>query len=154
MLAEASRWVAAQATQTILAARHPEALASETGALPWVMDWQDQCAGLSTLVPMPEFDLVLAWLHQSGLWMAEHLQGKVADGGRFVHIHSFAAADPQVLSRRAAPPRAGIESQNIILGRKQENGRGRWLTKREISQGVIAALQAAPTARVLIGDSG
>ena len=143
MLAEASRWIATRAKQTVLAARHPEALAAEMGATPWAMDWRDQCSGLSTLVPMPEFDLVLAWLHQDGLWLAEHLQSKVAGGGRFVHVHGSAALESAVLARRSV---AG--AQNVILGRKG----GRWLSKPEISAGVIAALDAPFTPRVVIGD--
>ena len=154
MLAETSRWIATQAAQTVLAARHPEGLAAEIGGVPWVMDWQDQCSGLSTLVSMPEFDLVLAWLHQSGLWLAEHLQSKVAMGGRFVHVHSSAAAKPEVFARRAVPPRAGIHSQNIILGRQLENGHSRWLTTDEINTGILNALQNPPETRILIGTSG
>ena len=145
MLAEASRWVAAQAGQTVLAARKPEALAAEIGAIPWVMDWADQCSGLSTLVPMPEFDLVLAWLHVDGLWLAEHLHSKLAKGGRFVHVHGSAALDPAVLTRRAV---AGACVQNVILGRKG----GRWLSKAEISAGVIAALAAPFSPRVVVGQ--
>lgn len=152
MLADTSRWVAKRASQTVLAARHPEALAAELGALPWAMDWQDQCSGLSTLVPMPEFDLILAWLHQSGLWLAAHLQGKVAKGGRFVHLHPFAAQSPAVLAKRAVPARAGIATQNIILGRIHERTHKRWLTNAEINAGVINALQNAPEARSVIGD--
>ena len=145
MLAEASRWVAAHAWQTVLAARHPEALAAELGATPWVMDWRDQCSGLSTLVPMPKFDLVLAWLHVDGLWLAEHLHSKLAEGGRFVHVHGSAALDPAVLERRAV---AGVGVQNVILGRKG----GRWLSKAEISAGVIAALEAPFTPRMVVGQ--
>ncbi len=145
MLAEASRWIAARAGQTVLAARHPEALAAEIGAVPWAMDWRDQCGGLSTLVPMPAFDLVLAWLHQDGLWLAEHLHSKLANGGRFVHVHGSAALAAEVLARRAV---AGAGVQNVILGRKG----GRWLSKSEISAGVIAALDAPYQPRVVVGD--
>ena len=98
MLADTSRWVAARAEQTVLAARHPEALAAEIGATPWKMDWQDQCSGLSALVPMPKFDLVLAWLHVGGLWLAEHLHSKLSANGRFVHVHSSAALEDTVQS--------------------------------------------------------
>ncbi len=145
MLAEASRWIAARTGQTVLAARHPEVLATELGATPWVMDWRDQCSGLSTLVPMPAFDLVLAWLHVDGLWLAEHLHSKLAKGGRFVHVHGSAALDPTVLKRRAV---VGAGVQNVILGR---NG-GRWLSKAEISAGVIAALEAPFVPRTVVGQ--
>ena len=145
MLAGASRLIAARYDQTILAARHPQTLAAEIGATPWAMNWADQCSGLSTLVPMPEFDLVLAWLHVDGLWLAEHLHSKLADGGRFVHVHGSAALDPAVLSRRAV---AGAGVQNVILGRKG----GRWLSKAEIGAGVMAALDAPFAPRVVIGS--
>jgi len=154
MLADTSRWVAARAAQTILAARHPQALAAEIGAIPWEMDWQNQCSGLSTLVPMPEFDLVIAWLHQSVLWLAEHLQSKVAQGGRFVHLHASAANDPAILARRSAPPREGIFTQNVILGRVLEESHARWLTPAEINEGLIKVLQTTPKPRILLGDQG
>ena len=144
MLADASRWVAARAKQTVLAARHPEALATEIGAAPWAMDWRNQCSGLSTLVPMPEFDLVLAWLHVDGLWLAEHLHSKLAKDGRFVHLHSSSALDEAVLARRKV---VAARVQDVILGRMA----GRWLSKAEISAGVIATLAAPFEPRTLIG---
>lgn len=140
MLAEACATLAATHSQLIIAARQPEGIANSLNALPWVMDWRNQCATLSGLVPMPEFDLVVAWLHLDGLWLAEHLQSKVKPGGRFIHIHASAAEDPAVLAKRAVQPLDGITTQNVVLGRVEENGHKRWLNKAEVSAVVMGAI--------------
>ncbi len=152
IMADASRFVAARADRVVLGARHPHALAQETGAIPWVLDWTNQCDTLGALVPMPAFDLVISWLHLNGMWLAEHLESKLSKGGHSLRVHGQAAAIPATLARRSPALRSGISRQDVILGRMVEAGYRRWLTNAEISRGVIEALDSPTTTPFAVGD--
>lgn len=65
--------------------------------------------------------------------------------GRFFHVLGSVAADPSRPDpgRRAALERAGpILYREVIRGFVIDAGRSRWLTHREISQGVLEAIRA------------
>jgi len=66
-----------------------------------------------------------------------------------VHVHGSAGLDAAVQARRAV---AGAGMQNIILGRANGANGPRWLSKAEISDGVIAALETPYEPRSVVGQ--
>lgn len=89
--------------------------------------------------------LAVCWIHSSA---PEALQTVAAELGRsgepcrLFHVRGSAAADPTRLPRPALdelPPT--VSYRQVILGFQIEGNRSRWLTHREISQGVLQAIE-------------
>ncbi len=141
MLANASKYGATIATTVTLAARNPKKLASEIGATPLMLDWNNHDQTLADLSSLPSFDLIISWLHNDGLWLVEHLENKLKPNGRSIRIHGSASLDPEVLASQDPPPRQDIQRQVIVLGWAEGKSGKRWLTNEEISDTVIATIK-------------
>ncbi len=151
MLAKASRYIATDAGILTLGSRNPGALAAELGAVPLVMDWTDPAmtrAALKTIAPV---DLLVSWLHDGGIWLAELAEAKVKPQGRSIRIHGASSRKPEVKAARDPNPRSDVQRQTVILGWVNEGETRRWLTNDEISDAVIEAVQCPACKDVVAG---
>jgi len=73
--------------------------------------------------------------------------GMLAEASRWVATR----AKQTVLARRGVAPRSAIHTQNVVLGRIATDGGHRWLTKAEIGQGVISAMNAPASTLFIVG---
>lgn len=97
--------------------------------------------------------LVVAWLHQDRLG-PEIARCVGAAGGplEFVQVRGSAAANPATEGERVAdsdliPP--NVTYRQVILGFRMEDAGSRWLTHREISDGVLAAIDGPQPTQVV-----
>lgn len=151
MLAPAARVIARRAEALTLAARAPHALAAELGATPLPLDWNIPQVAIDAL-PAPGFDLVITWLHDNATYLARPCEDLAHAGGRSIRVHGAKSADPAIRAQRDPNPRPGLARQTVILG--WFGPAKRWLTDEEISQGVIAALEAPAVRTLIVGDMG
>lgn len=101
--------------------------------------------------------LAVVWVHEekapeTALAIAEFV-GTALSPGRYVHVRSSEAAnpaEPRESSRVRFLEYPQVRYQEVILGFVRENGGSRWLTNREIAEGVLGAI-AADTDRSVVG---
>lgn len=89
-----------------------------------------------------EADLLVSWIH-AGYRMSvlEAVAGLLADKAPIVEVRGDVTADP---TRPAPEPTlSGHPTQVVTLGYVREGTTTRWLTHREIVDGVLAAVQRA-----------
>ena len=151
MLAETSRFLAEHSSHLTIAARQPDALAKSLGATAVVLDWSAGQDAAAIIGILPEFDLVVSWVHDDGIWLVEHLESKVKTGGRSIRVHGSRSGNPATMATRNPRLRSSISRQNVVLGWvKTPKGR-RWLRDGEISAGVINAVSNTSTLLVIVG---
>jgi len=90
-------------------------------------------------------DLVVGWFHHDAVAvrLASEL-GAMGHPSRFVHVMGSAAGDPAADCDRLhqqVEAEGPITYQQVVLGFVRENGRSRWLTNLEISEGVGRAVE-------------
>ncbi|MCF6321456.1 MAG: hypothetical protein L3J32_06770 [Rhizobiaceae bacterium] len=142
MLESATRFVACNSSQTTIGSRNPDKLAKEIGAHGLKLDWlapNDQT--IAALSKLPEFDLLISWIHDEAIWIVEHLENRLNDKGRSIRIHGCASRDPEILIKRNAPGSSQISRQTIILGWVNDPQGQRWLLDEEISTAVIEGVK-------------
>ena len=103
MLARASRYIAADAGKLTLGSRNPGALAGELGAVPLVLDWTDPAMTRAALKTVAPVDLLVSWLHDGGIWLAELAEAKLKPQGRSIRIHG---PIPQACGESRARPQS------------------------------------------------
>jgi hypothetical protein len=119
--------------------------------IPLALDYRDgaslRAALLATGKKHGPISLAVCWIH-SVAPDAPHLVAEVVGSGpiicRYFHVHGSAVADPSRTRSEAEKQFARyptLHYPQVILGYVLENGRSRWLTDAEISQGVIAAIE-------------
>ncbi len=151
MLAEVSRFLALHSTTLTLAARHPENLARELGATAVTLDWADPEQAVLVVRDLPEFDLIVSWLHDDGAWLAEHLEALLLPGGRSIRVHGAASRDATRLSKRNTGSRPDIMRQTVILGWVNGPAGKRWLQNPEICAGITEAIKKNTLPVVVVG---
>lgn len=152
MLVGASRFLAARSDAITLGARSPIALAQELDGEALNIDWSDPELATPLLQHLPEFDLVVSWLHKDGIWMVEHLESKLKAGGRSIRVHGSASKDPTQMGNRNPGSRQDINRQTVILGWVNEPAGRRWLMNAEISGGVIEAVRNPSKQIIMVGS--
>ncbi|GEM_PF-6252064 len=140
MLAGASAYIAGVSRSLYLACRHPHALAEELDAQPIHLDWTERSKALEALEDLPDFDLLLTWLHQDGLWLVQHLERLLTTEGRSIRVHGSTAMDARELHLRNGPLSPEVLRQNLILGWIKTSRGRRWLSHTEISAAAIELL--------------
>ncbi len=89
-------------------------------------------------------DLAVAWVHDDQLTLRLAIalaESKVPFG--FVHIIGSASVNPAGIAARLLDdfdPPSNLDYHQVILGAKNTGRRYRWLTDREISDGVLEAI--------------
>jgi hypothetical protein len=151
MLARASRYIAADSGKLTLGSRNPGALAGELGAVPLVLDWTDPAMARAALKTIAPVDLLVSWLHDGGIWLAELAEAKLKPQGRSIRIHGALSRKPAVKAARDPNPRPDVQRQIVILGWVNEGETRRWLTNDEISDAVIEAVQHPARKDVVAG---
>ncbi|TDV42587.1 hypothetical protein [Actinophytocola oryzae] len=87
-------------------------------------------------------DLLVAWVHRevrTGVLRA--VAPLLADGAPVVEVHGSASANP--VGGCPDPVLDSHATQQVVLGYVRHAGRTRWLTHREISDGVLEAVKRA-----------
>jgi hypothetical protein len=156
MLSCASRKITSQVDDVLLIARNPGKLAIDINARPLQLDWKVKPtteASIGLLKSEPKADILISWIHDDGLWCLQQFEDLLVKGGRSIRVHGSAAGDPSEGVKTDPPPiRNDIQRQNIVLGWKEENGRRRWLTDDEISEGVITAFKNPKLTSMIVGQ--
>lgn len=153
MLAAATRELAGRSSAVTVVARRPERIGEL--AVEHVervaVDYHDADALLEQLehaiAEHGEFDFALTWVHASGEASLRRVAERLAqqtETARLVDVQGSAAARPDGPSERHAflSGLDGLDYQRVILGFVPEDGHSRWLTDREISDGIIEAVDA------------
>lgn len=162
MLAGVVRDLAGQGWRvTVLARRASDAFAGEAHIAGYDCDYHDEAAFSAALAQAIRahgpITLAIAWFHTLKICAPRRLAEAVgaADApGRYVQVLGSAVADPARPDRLAtaagvAEGLAGCALRQVVLGFQIEDGRSRWLTNTEISQGVLAAIAADAPLRVI-----
>lgn len=158
MLREATLTLAQRCTAVSAVARRAASVADTwPGINPLPLDYHDAAALAQALRRAVghygPIQLAVCWIHSSA---PEALQTVAAELGRsgepcrLFHVRGSAAADPTRLPRPALdelPPT--VSYRQVILGFQIEGNRSRWLTHREISQGVLQAIEDDAEYRVV-----
>ena len=87
MLAEAARVIARRAERLTLIARSPHDLAREIGVEALPMDWTHRESVREALAALREReapDLLVSWIHGSGLWRLPEFEALLASGARSI----------------------------------------------------------------------
>ncbi len=119
---------------------------------PIALDYRDTAALRAALQDAVRqhgpIELAVCWIHRTAPAapaVVAAFTGTPERPGRFFHVQGSVAADPARAEpgQRAALEQAGpILYREVILGFVIEEGRSRWLTHREISEGVLEAIRA------------
>lgn len=158
MLAGAALALADRGDRVTVVGRNPRGISSLEAAASGLVgrlrclqiDYSDDPAFASALSAVQAsegpFDLVIAWIHATAPNAPAVLADALEDGGTestLFHVLSSSSVDPSVPDpKRLALFRArpSIRYREIILGFARENARTRWLTDREIVEGVLEAV--------------
>ncbi|MGQ0837783.1 hypothetical protein [Actinokineospora sp.] len=148
MLARCTSTLVADGWRVVLPSRRYEPLADPlnlAGRALWVAaDWSDPAdladrAGQALGGPV---DLLVAWVHGSARGpVLAAVAPLLAPGAPVVEVHGSTPGpvpDPLL---------DGHPTQQVVLGFVGEAGRTRWLTHREISDGVLSAVERALACR-------
>jgi len=140
MLDMATRYIARNSTETTIGSRNPDKLADTLNADALKLDWlapHDEI--IAILSGLPNFDLLISWIHDEAIWIVEHLENKLNDEGRSIRIHGCASRDLQILKKRNPVYYRPVYRQTVILGWVNGQHGQRWLSDEEISAAVIEA---------------
>jgi NAD(P)-dependent dehydrogenase (short-subunit alcohol dehydrogenase family) len=111
---------------------------------PVVCDYNNGVSLAELLSDIALPDLTVAWIHGRAPHARRALAEHVRPEGRFVQVLGSAHADPAHPERVAEMAQAveglPIDYQAVVLGFVVEDGKSRWLTNTEISDGVLAAI--------------
>jgi hypothetical protein len=151
MLAQATEHVAPLSNRLTLGTRQPGELAKKLKAIPLHLNWKERDKTLSSLSAHPKVDLLISWLHDDGVWLAEYLEEKLVSGGRSIRVHGALSRDPKVMARRNPNPRSDVRRQTVILGWVFDIDGQRWLTNDEISQAVVEAVERPELKMIVAG---
>lgn len=145
MLWEATRALARDFAVVSVVARRADRF---PGIHPLPVDYHDAAALAEALRRAVEqhgpIRLAVCWIHSTAPRALETVAAELGRSGepcRLFHVRSSASADPTRLPKpalEALPP--NVAYREVILGFQIEGGRSRWLTHREISQGVLQAI--------------
>lgn len=146
MLSPALQYLADTSTTVTSIARHPTAVSPNV--TPVSVDYTDPTALKTALTHHAPYDLALIWIHNSAPSAPDHVAKTLDAQGspsRLIHVLGSASADPatwQDGQTTRFTQYAHIHYQRVILGFVAQNGRSRWLTHQEISDGAIRAINS------------
>ena len=152
MLAGLCRSLCGCSEQVSVLARNERRLRAIAAEIePIACDYNNGRALAETLSQLEPPDLLIAWIHGRAPQARRAFAECVAADGRFVQVLGSAHADPSHPERLKEMEQAAaglpIDYSAVVLGFAVENGRSRWLTTDEVSNGVFAAVeQSAPYA--------
>lgn len=154
MLAELSRNLLDISEQvTVMARNESRVRAIAPDIEPLICDYTDEPAFNAALSSLKKPDLIIAWLHGMLSSQRRALARCLRPKGRFVQVLGSAHGDPSRPDRleamRAAVDGLDVAYQAVVLGFVVEGKTSRWLTDREISQGVFSAVQSGASLSVV-----
>ncbi len=152
MLAEVSAHLAQISNALTIASRNPFTLAAKLKATPLELNWENTLEANASLKEVLPRDLVVSWVHEQGLSIIETIEATLKPGGRSIRVHGCESADPKVRDKVDAGTRADIIRQTVILGWVNQPGGARWLTHREISDGVIRSINNPQQKCIFVGS--
>jgi hypothetical protein len=132
-------------TVSVMARREDRIRAISSDIVPIIADYANEQTAEAAL-ENKSFDLVVAWVHGRRPFFRRALARHVTDGGRFAQILGSAHADPshpdRLDSMKACAEGLPVTYQAIVLGFVMDGAMARWLSDREISDGVFDAIQS------------
>lgn len=145
MLAGLARGLCDHADHVSVLSRNEKRIRAISSAIePIACDYNDGVALSEALSQIAAPDLVVAWIHGRAPHARRAFAESLVADGRFVHVLGSAHADPAHPDRLGEMEKAveglPIDYQAVVLGFVVENGKSRWLTNAEISDGVLAAI--------------
>jgi hypothetical protein len=154
MLAELSRNLLDISEQvTVMARNESRVRAIARGIQPFICDYTDEVAFNTALSSLEKPDLVVAWLHGKLPAQRRALAHCLHPKGCLIQVLGSAHGDPSRPDRleamRAAADGLGIAYQAVVLGYVVEGKTSRWLTDRDISQGVFSAVQSGASLSIV-----
>jgi hypothetical protein len=155
MLADAAREIAKRAERLTLISRSPDRLAREIGAEALPMDWTRAESVSTALAVLREQDapnLMVSWIHDRGLWCLPDFEALLCPGARSIRVHGSAAGNPRNGIKTDPAKPGDILRQDVVLGWVNEPNGRRWLTDREISQGVLEAFDDPAKRAWIVGE--
>jgi len=159
MLFDASLYVAKMSTVTTMIARTPsklQQLKSDTAQLnslinPIALDYTDSDQLISQLECSIDqhgpVELAVLWIHSTAPDAPSaigSLVNKTSKHAKIYHVRGSSVANPNKLdydNHQSLRELKNVAFHEIILGFVVEESRSRWLTNKEISQGVIEAIE-------------
>ncbi len=152
MLDKATRYIAKNSSETTVVSRNPDKLANDIDGIALKLDWlASRDKTIETISKLPDFDLLISWIHDEAIWLVEHLENKVKDDGRSIRIHGCASRDQQILNKRNPVHPRKVNRQTVILGWINERQGQRWLLDKEISAAVIEAVDHRERRSIIVG---
>jgi len=151
MLSGMTKWLAKRSKSLTLVARHPQRLATELGCISYPLDWSAPNA--IDILPDRKFNLLISWLHKDGLWLARPFEDLLVSGGRSIRIHGSTSLKMGIRAKVDPNPRKDIRRTTVVLGWIADSNTRRWLSNREISDGVIEAIGTPFRETVVIGTA-
>jgi hypothetical protein len=155
MLSGLTRALAGDGGRLSLLSRHASAFPGVDG---FDCDYHDeagfQAALDQAITRSGPVELAVAWFHTLKIAAPRRVAERVV--GRMFQVLGSATADPAHPDRLETARRVGeglplCALRQVVLGFEIENGRSRWLTDNEISQGVLGAVRA-DAALTIIGQ--
>ena len=148
MLAGLCRTLCERAGRVSVLARNDKRIRSIAPSIEAIAcDYNDGVALSEHLSALEPPDLVVAWIHGRAPHARRALADCVRAEGRFVQVLGSAHGDPAHPERLKEMEQAAdglpIDYQAVLLGFVVENGKSRWLSNAEISDGVRAAIDSA-----------
>jgi NADPH:quinone reductase-like Zn-dependent oxidoreductase len=147
MLADLARTLCDHAGRVLVVARNEKRIRAISDAIePIACDYNDGVALSEALSQIDPPDLVVAWIHGRAPNARRALAECVLAEGRFVQVLGSAHGDPAHPERLSEMENIceglPIDHQRVVLGFVTQNGTSRWLTNREICDGVLAAIES------------
>lgn len=156
MLREATLHLAERYEHITLIARRPERIGERSQIHGVALDYRETDrlgdALRQAIKAHGPIGLALCWIHSTAPEALPTVVWELGAQGlpfRLVHVRGSAVADPTRLPIAPDVP-AQCRYHQVILGFKVEGRRSRWLTNREISEGVIRAIET-DTDRAIVG---
>lgn len=157
MLAGASLWLARQGYLVSVIGRNPNKMQRLTDQhpariTPVFVDYTDTEALADQIEQVQkengQIELVLAWIHGTGRDVFSALIKSLSTKPWELFHVTGSSADLRKVKDKAAVP-SHVQYYQIQLGFHIENGRSRWLTNQEISDGVVKAIEERKTEYVI-----
>ncbi len=153
MLSRVSLWLIDNGYQVSIIARNAERMkqllqktSSNSHVTPLLVDYRNNDDLIEkinlTIKQNGEIDIVVAWIHsiaENALRIIANEVSKGKNGWELFHILGSSSNLDEIKKKTAAP--TSCVYYQVQLGFKSEGTQSRWLTNKEISEGVIEAIK-------------